>query len=424
MIDNNWEDNELYQLLVSFVETPEKAKEMFYCILPYMETQYGKDNITIKNLLFIQPSTLYKQTIKDTISYYKDFVNIIFMYKAQTGDESGFRIKVYEDIYNTNVQYENAIAQKQLVKEQHRVLAAKKKLEKKKKKTAIIKKEDFDKTLTITRQNIINYIKQQYDITMLSKKDILSSYSAKNLFNYRYGSLVYDNPFIINNIKDPSIYWIGMCDCGNFRITQAGRITDYKSCSKCTNPEHLYIGERSGHLECIDQQYVLTGKHSLKLLIKCRCDCGSEIVLNPKQLYQKTNCGKTCKYYIKRKKEIGISNGKNFKSVFYNDTNVGKIGRVASNANSSTGYLGVTFIPKTGKYMAYITFQHKTEQLGTYSTAEMAYKVRVSAQNMLHMKFLSELDDDEFVQNNKHLVKLLNKVKATLQQNLNNTYIQ
>lgn len=418
MIDSNWNNNELYQLLSSYVETQEKADEMFNCILPYMIEHYGIDKVTIQNLLFIMPSNLYKNTIKDTVSYYKDFVNVIFMYKAQTGNDSGFRIKVYEDIYNTNVTYENAVAQKRLVKEQHKIAAMKKKLEKKKKKIAKIKKEDYDEKLIITRQNIINYIQKQYDITFLSEKDILSSFAAKNLYNYRYGSLVYNDPFVINDIKDQSVYWIGMCDCGNFRITQAGRIKDYKSCSKCMTPEHIYVGERSGHLECIDQRYVLNGKHSLKLQIKCKCDCGSEIILNPKELYQKVNCGKTCAYYIQRKQEIGESNGKHFKPIFFKDTNIGKIGRKSSNANSSTGYLGVTFIPQTGKYMAYITFQHKTEQLGQYSSAEMAYKVRMSAQNMLHKKFLTELDEDEFIQNNKHLLKLLNKIKKSLQQNL------
>lgn len=419
MIDENWKNNELYQLLLSNVETSEKATEMFLCILPYLLKHYGEENITIQNLLFIRPVELYKNSIVGTKSYYKDFVNVIFMYKATTGDDSGFRIKVYEDIYNTNVAYENALAQKRLVKEQHKVLAIKNQLKKKKTKTAIVKKEDFDENLIVTRQNIINYIQKQYDITFLSKEDILSSFAAKNLFNYRYGSLVYNDPFVINNIKDQSVYWIGMCDCGNFRITQAGRIKDYKSCSKCMELEHIYIGEKYGHLKCIDQKYILCGKHNLKLQLKCKCDCGSEIIISPKEFISKNYCSKVCKYAIQHRAEIYKDNGKAFKNTFYKDTNIGKIGRTGSNSNSSTGYLGVTFIPQTGKYMAYITFQHKTEQLGTYKTPEEAYKVRMTAQNMLHIKYINELDEMDFVQNNRHLKKLLNKVKATLTNTLN-----
>ena len=409
---NDFKNNELYQLIVSYIDDQNKVDIIFNCIKTYLIETYGSNGVTIKNLLLIQPSILYKTTINDITSYYKDVVNIIFMYKAQTGIDTGFRIKTYEDVYSTNITYENAIQQKHLVKEQHRVIAEKKKLDKKRKQTPVIKNEDFDKDLLITKQNIINYIQKQYDITFLHKKDLTTF--AKDLYNYRYGSLVYDTPFAINNIKDASIYWIGMCDCGNYRITQAGRVHDYKSCSKCMTREHIYIGERYGNLECIDQRYVLSGKHSSKLLLKCKCDCGSIIVVNPAKFYESHNCGGKCKFTIQRNKELGKENTKNIKNIFFNKTNVGKIGRTSSNANSSTGYLGVTFLPNTGKYLAYITFQHKTEQLGTYATPELAYQVRLSAQNMLHMKFLTELDEDEFIQNNKHLVKLLNKVKKSL----------
>ena len=106
--------------------------------------------------------------------------------------------------------------------------------------------------------------------------------------------------------------------------------------------------------------------------------------------------------------------------MFFNDTNVGKLGRTDSNSNSSTGYLGVTFVQSTGKYLAYITFQHKQEMLGTYNTPEEAYKVRLAAQNMLHTQFLQELDENEFVQHNKFLVRLLDKVKNAVQNNIEN----
>ena len=56
--------------------------------------------------------------------------------------------------------------------------------------------------------------------------------------------------------------------------------------------------------------------------------------------------------------------------------------------------------------------------LGTYKTPEEAYKVRLAAQNMLHAQFLQELDENDFVKNNKYLLRWLNKVKKAVQDNI------
>ena len=420
MIDSKWRNNELYNLINSQIDDKELVDNIFNCILPHMLEQYGENGVTIRNLLLVMPSKLYKYCITGSMSYYTDVVHIICAYKVMNSCETGFPLKRYEDLFNTNIKYENALAQKRLVREQHRVLALKKQLDKKKRKQVLIKNEDFDKTKLITIDNIINHIKQQYgDVEFLEPNQI--SIFAKDLHNYRVGSLVYNNPFRIKSIGDMSIYWVGMCDCGNFRVAQGGRINDYQSCSKCAQPEHIYIGEKHGHLECIDQQYLLNGKHNSSLKLKCKCDCGSTIIISPVEFNdRKQNCGKKCKYSIERRNEINKEQGAHFKPMFFNDTNVGKLGRTNSNSNSSTGYLGVTFVQSTGKYLAYITFQHKQEMLGTYNTPEEAYKVRLAAQNMLHTQFLHELDENEFVQHNKFLVRLLDKVKNAVQNNIEN----
>lgn len=415
MINTIWKDNELYNLLLSNIDDIEKAQEMFNCILPYLLNKYEKDKITINSLLIVMPEDLYDCMKTVNKSYYMDLVSIICMYKLQTNCDIGFTMKRYEDAYNKKLQFEKILEQKQQMKEQRKQSAKERKLAK---RQPVVLNEDFDKKLLINEKNIINYIKTTHNNVKFLKESDLSK-MAKNLYNYRYGKLIYNHPFINNDIKDMSVYWIGMCDCGNYRVTQAGRIKDYTSCGRCDEPEHIYIGEKYGHLTCIDQKYVLAGKHSLKLQLKCKCDCGSVIILNPLEFSNDTKhyCNKKCKYAIKHRSEIGNQNGKNIKSVFYKNTNVGKLGRISSNSNSSTGYLGVTFLPKLGKYMAYITFQHKPEVLGYYDKPETAYKVRVEAQNMLHKQFLGELDENDFVHDNIYLQKLLNKVKKAVRDN-------
>lgn len=415
----DWKDNELYQLITTYIQPQEQADEMFSCLLPHLLEDFGDNGITVRHLVALMPSKLYKYSITTTKSYFKDFVYVIGMYKITTGADYGFPIKRYEDLYDTNVKYENAIAQKRLVKEQHQILAMEKKMKKAKCKQAIIKKEDFDDDLIISISNIKKYITKQYDdITFLDEDYIENNPFVKNLFNYRVGSLVYGNPFRIKGIKDQSIYWIGMCDCGNYRITQAGRVNDYTNCPICSEPEISYIGVRSGHLEVIDQKYLLNGKHSMTLRLKCKCDCGSEIIIKPLDFsyHSKTNCGKQCKYAIETRHINGENNTKHIKQVFQKETNFTKIGRTESNSNSSTGYLGVTFIPATNTYMAYITFQGKTELLGsTYKTAEQAYAVRLAAQNILHKEYINQMKEDKFVKQNKYLTRLLKKAEKAIE---------
>lgn len=418
MIDKKWENNELYKYIKSHIEDLDKVDNIFNCLLPNMIKDFGEDNISMNKVIFIMPGKLYQYSIYDGVSYYPDIVQLICIYKVENACDDGFPMKKYEDLFNLNVQYSNAVSQKRLVREQHKALRIQKKLKSEQFRKSETRNEDYDEDLKINLDNIKKYLIKQYkDITFLKPNEI--STNAKDLHNYRIGSLVYNNPFRINSIKDESIYWIGLCDCGNYRVTQGGRINDYNCCERCSKPEHIYIGERYGHLECIDQQYLLHGKHSTTLKLKCKCDCGSVIILSPGDFNPiRVNCGRKCKYSIERRIEINKENGNHFNPMFYKDTNVGKLGRKSVNSNNSSGYLGVTFIESTGRYLAYITFQKKTEMLGTYKTPEEAYKVRLAAQNMLHAQFLQELDENDFVKNNKYLLRLLNKVKNAVQDNI------
>lgn len=407
--------NELYNTILKYIEDEDRAKDMFSCIMPYMLEKFGEDGVDTDHLIMIMPIDLYKNSIFNNESYFKDFTYVIMRYKIDMNTQKGFQLKRYEDLFNTNQKYENALKQRRVTREQAQVRAVNKKNKKKKNQTPLIKKEDFDESLIPTEENLLRHLQEKYDITFVEKSQIGKGY-AKDLLNKKFGKLTYDTPFRINSIKDPSIYWIGHCDCGGLQVVKAGRINEHNCCSMCGREEKNYVGQKIGHLDVIERKYLLSGKCNIKAYYKCKCDCGSVIILQSQDLLNKKNCGIQCKYAIEARQELAIQNRSHLLNLFEKETNVTKLGRTASNANSSTGYLGVTLVPATGKYMAYIAFQKKTELLGTYTTPEQAYAVRLSAQNILHKEFLKDLENDMFIQKNKYLKRFLNKVKKSLEK--------
>lgn len=341
-------------------------------------------------------------------------MNIIIQYKLSNNIDSGFSIKKYEEAYNHNKNYIEMIQ----LKQKKRAELNKKKAQKEKRKQAVKFKQDFDAKYEITEDNVLRYLQfQNPNIEFLTEDDMTGF--MNNYINYRQGKLVYNYPFRDNSIKDQSIYWVGMCDCGCYRVVQGARVKDWNSCGCCDDGKK-YLNRKIGHLTCIDYRQQLTGKHSRTLRLKCECDCGNIVIMKPSEFEHNLNgcCHKNCKYAILQREEAYKNQGENFKPIFYKGTNVGKIGRTKTNKNNSSGYLGVYYNAQMDKYLAYIVFQGKREDLGYYEDAETAYKVRMSAQNILHAKFLDEIEDSNFVQNNEHLADLLFRVKLKLSKNI------
>jgi hypothetical protein len=409
----NWTENELYKCIDNYIEDKEQAAYIFEKVASYLMSNFGEDSVTIKNFLCIMPETLYKETTNTYKSIYQDIMYIVLRYKAETGTTTGFPMKRYESVYNKNKAREEMLLKKQQARyeQQHKEKV------KQRRKQAKQVYQDFDETKLITLDNILNNIKSKADIELITNYDNIY---VKQHINERNGKLLVTTPYRDKSIKDGSIYWICLCDCGGFIVLRSNRLKDFTSCGHCDGNDHNYIGEKVGHLTCIDQKGLVGIKHTMCIKLKLKCDCGSEIIVTPKEFESgvRQYCNKQCKYGIAHREDVFKDNGDNFRPIFFKGTNVGKIGRKETNSNSTTGYLGVSYSANSDTYLAYITFQGKRENLGYYKTPELAYKVRMSAQNILHTEFLNELDDDEFIHNNKHLAKLLNKVKVNLQTNI------
>ena len=238
---------------------------------------------------------------------------------------------------------------------------------------------------------------------------------VKDYRNTRFGKMVPILPFKNIKTNDPAVFWLCKCDCGNFSMYRVNNVPNHTSCGCDKQINH--IGERHGHLECIKQNY--TGykindilAHRLVLVVKC--DCGYITLMSNSEFQSKVACSRDCKYSEWNTKQQAAKNGKRIKQYFKEGTNISKIGSKVLNKNNTSGFKGVYFDKTKNKYLSYISFQGKNYRLGYYDTPEYASNVRNKAQDILSKEFLDTFNEDEFVQNNKHLKDILEKAKNRL----------
>lgn len=168
--------------------------------------------------------------------------------------------------------------------------------------------------------------------------------------------------------------------CGNCRENErtAIRENEYKS----------YIGKKFGYLEVIDfAGYAKISKNRTNEVpvMKCVCSfCGSETEIPLVRL--KSGSAKTCVRCARKNLKIG-NEIKEMASV--DGTLITAIdGRRVLNKNSSTGYNGVSWMPKIGKYRSYIYFKKKQYNLGSYEKIEDAIAARKEGEKAIYGNFL------------------------------------
>lgn len=163
---------------------------------------------------------------------------------------------------------------------------------------------------------------------------------------------------------------------GNERI--ANREDEYRS----------YIGKKFGYLEVKDfAGYAKTSKNKTNEdpVMKCVCSiCGSETEIPLVRL--KAGRAKTCVKCARK----NLKAGNEIKEMANVDgTLITAIdGRRTLNKNSSSGYNGVSWMPKLGKYRAYIYFKRKQYHLGSYERIEDAIAARKEGEKAIYGNFL------------------------------------
>lgn len=187
--------------------------------------------------------------------------------------------------------------------------------------------------------------------------------------------------------KNGQAVWEFDCDCGNKTETTVSRFQngDRKSCG-CMNRINIKPDEIYGGFKVIER----TNKKSKgNYIYKCLClRCGNEKDVLSTYLINGIvmSCG--C-----LKDEVTRENFESaYKKHFKDDTSIPKIKSIEAMKNNKSGYRGVSYDARKGKYRAVISFQKKTYFLGYYDTPVLASEAYQIAKKELHEKYLSELE--------------------------------
>lgn len=149
-----------------------------------------------------------------------------------------------------------------------------------------------------------------------------------------------------------------------------------------------YVGKKYGELEIIGyagSRKKSQNKRYAQPYMQCRClKCG-EITEIPLERLKSGGAGqcKKCQNKV-------LSDGMEIiKLASVDGTMIFSInGNRKRNKNSSTGYTGISYQQKSGKYRAYINFKRKQYHLGYYDQIEEAIKAREEAEKKIYGGFL------------------------------------
>lgn len=148
-----------------------------------------------------------------------------------------------------------------------------------------------------------------------------------------------------------------------------------------------YIGMRKGQLvltEILDFRDYANCKF---WFCRCHCDCGNDIEI-PIKRFLSTNI-QSC-----HTGKENLINGQSKRiSGFVDGTNIFDISPDRKlNKNNSSGIKGVSWVPKYGKYRAYITLQGKQRHLGMYDTLQEAADARKRGEKKYFEPLISNHD--------------------------------
>ncbi len=197
-----------------------------------------------------------------------------------------------------------------------------------------------------------------------------------DLTGQRFGKLVAVAP--TDRRQYTGVVWRCLCDCDSVAYVSSHQLLSgyVKSCGCLGHPPLKDLAEkRFGQLTVTAYEGKRDGVHRWR----CICDCGKETVVGQTHLQSgKTrSCG--CLQAAVIKDNMKFLDGTSVKAL--------EASKKLRSTNSS-GYVGVYFDKKTGKWRARITFRRKDYHLGTYDRIEDAIKARQRGEEM-HEDFLN-----------------------------------
>ena len=179
---------------------------------------------------------------------------------------------------------------------------------------------------------------------------------------------------------------------GHWEVTDDD-IWDYMHRQKRRRPPKyiLHKGDTFGYWTVLEpDKYNKAGERA----VLCRCVCGKErLVLLLALVHKKSeSCG--CKRHLKQTtvQKEALKNGQRLMDKIHEENVTAGLKRTL-NKNSTTGYKGVSFMPKYGTYRAYITVHRKQINLGCFARLEEAVQARKDAEEKYFTPFREKINE-------------------------------
>lgn len=207
----------------------------------------------------------------------------------------------------------------------------------------------------------------------------------RDLAGQKYGMLTVIRR--AEQIRRGRTHWVCRCDCGSETIVEQGHLLDghTKSCG-C----YRRIQPKTRIRDLTGQRFGrLVALKPVETKEKgarwlCRCDCGKERVCTSENLVSGKT--KSCGCLVKAMRKDLLKRNIHF----IEGTCVERISSRERCSNNTSGQRGV-YRKGENKWRALIGFQGKVHNLGTFSRFEDAVKARLTAEEELYDRFLDQL---------------------------------
>lgn len=189
----------------------------------------------------------------------------------------------------------------------------------------------------------------------------------KDITGQRFGKLTAVRPTKERSSRGSTI-WICKCDCGKETKVELRQLTMgfRKSCGCLRHPPRKdFIGKRFGKLTVTGYAGKSGGMHRWQ----CLCDCGKETIVGQTLLQngRTRSCG--CLQAVTYKENLQLAEGTSITIL-----QAIKNGRVIK--SNTSGYNGVYYNKRRGRWTAQITFQGRTRYLGSFELLADAVEAR------------------------------------------------
>ncbi len=208
----------------------------------------------------------------------------------------------------------------------------------------------------------------QFKILSSDRDDGYTKYTCRCL---RCGKVFRSGNSTVHKNKD-----IGCADC----------VKKEKELREIAEAEKKYLKHEINDLTIIDilgLRNYSTSKNR-KMFVRCKCSCGNIVEMPLTRVV--SGQAKTCGH--DRHKNLGdglkISNDRHVDGTFLSAIDGGR----QINKNNTSGYKGVSYMSKSGKYRAYINFKRKQYFLGCYDDIKQAVAAREAAEKEIYGNFL------------------------------------